>query len=252
MTLSQSVRAILLDLDGTLLDIDFRSFMSDYVTRLAEHFADTIDPEVFKGRLFQSTSAMIFNSVPGRTTLQAFLDDFSEAVPLPDDAMERFEDFYARVFPRLGHWGRPSPGGRELIEAALERGLAVVVATAPFFPEPAIRERLRWAGVADLPFAFVSSSDKMTRSKPFPEYFLEISERIGVPPEQCLMVGDEALMDGAAVKAGMQAALVGPETPSFTGPWLKGTPLEKAEAPDVPRWPDLPALHRHLAKEGIL
>mgnify|MGYP003797604649 FL=1 len=92
----------------------------------------------------------------------------------------------------------------------------------------------------------------MTRSKPFPEYFLEISERIGVPPEQCLMVGDEALMDGAAVKAGMQAALVGPEKPSFTGPWLKGTPLEKAEAPDVPRWPDLPALHRHLAKEGIL
>src|SRR5690606_2227841 len=150
----------------------------------------TIDPEVFKGRLFQSTSAMIFNSVPGRTTLQAFLDDFSEAVPLPDDAMERFEDFYARVFPRLGHWGRPSPGGRELIEAGLEPARRAADASALFLSEPAIRVRLRCGGVAALPCAFVSSSDKMPRSKPFREYFLEISERIGVRPDQCLMVGD--------------------------------------------------------------
>ena len=53
---------------------------------------------------------MIFNSVPGRTTLQAFLDDFSEAVPLPDDAMERFEDYAQSSAP--GALGRPSPGGR--------------------------------------------------------------------------------------------------------------------------------------------
>lgn len=247
-----AVEALLLDLDGTLLDIDFRSFMNDYVTRLAARFADCIEPQLFRRQLFLSTRAMIFNTEPGRTTLEAFLDDFGAVLPLPDDSMARFEDFYATEFPRLGRWGRPLAGGRELIQAALNRGLKAAVATAPFFPEQAIRERLRWAGVADLPFALITSSDTMTRSKPFPEFYLEIAKRIGVAPEACLMVGDEALMDGSAARAGMQVALVGPDKPSFSGPWLDGTPLADAPVPDAPRWPDLPALHRHLVEQGIL
>ncbi len=58
----------------------------------------------------------------------------------------------------------------------------------------------------------------MTRSKPFPEFFLETAERIGIAPESCLMVGDKPVMDGAAAHAGMHVAIVGPDKPSFTGP----------------------------------
>lgn len=247
-----NIKALLLDLDGTLLDINFGSFMDEYVTTMAARFSDEIPVDVFRRQLFQSTRAMIFNSKPGRTTLDAFLEDFNAAVPLPDDAVARFEDYYATEFPELGRWGRPHPGGRELVEAALKRKLLVVVATAPFFPEIAIRERLRWAGLDDIPFHFVTSSDKMTRSKPFPEYYLEIADRIGVSREACFMVGDEAVMDGAAAKAGMHVALVGPDKPSFSGPWIDDTPLVDDVDPDLPRYPDLPALHRHLVEQGIL
>lgn len=246
------VKAMLFDLDGTLLNIDFGSFMSEYVTTLAGYFADEIPPENFQRQLFRSTRAMIFNDRPGRTTLDAFLEDFGAAVPWPDDAMARFERYYETDFPRLGRWGRPYAGGRELVEAALARDLVVVVATAPFFPEVAIRERLRWAGVGDLPFHFVTTSEIMTRCKPFPDYYLEIARHIDVAPEQCLMIGDETVMDGAAARAGMHVALVGPDKPSFSEPWLSDTTLADSIPDHLPRFPDLPALHQHLATQGIL
>jgi len=246
------IKALLFDLDGTLLDIDFRSFLDEYATTVAQRFADVAPVDVFKRQLFLSTRAMIFNDKPGRTTLQAFLDDFTAALPLPDDAVSRFVDYYLTEFPRLRKWSRPSPGGRELVEAGLRRGLLVVLATAPFFPEIAVRERLRWAGLGDTPFHFITSSDKMTRSKPFPEFFLEVASHIGVAPEHCLMVGDETVMDGAAVKAGMQVALIGPEKPSYSDPWLDKALLEESARLNLPRYPDLPALHRELAARGVL
>lgn len=249
---STKIEALLLDLDGTLLDIDFRSFMDEYVTTMAAKFTDVIPVDVFRQQLFESTRAMIFNAEPNRTTLEAFLADFSAHVPLPDDAMERFNDFYETEFPLLGRWGKPAPGSRQLVEAALEKELRVVVATAPFFPEVAVRERLRWAGLADASFHFITSSDKMTRSKPFPEFFLETADRIGVAPEACVMVGDEAVMDGAAAQAGMHVAIVGPDKPSFTGPWLDEKMLARAETAELPRYADLVAVHEDLTARGIL
>lgn len=246
------IEAILFDLDGTLLDIDFGSFMNEYVSTMAGHFADEIPPDDFRRQLFQSTRAMIFNDRPGRTILDAFLEDFGAALPLPDDAIARFERYYETDFRRLERWGQPHAGGRELVEAALARDLIVVVATAPFFPKVAVRERLRWAGVSDLPFHFMTTSEIMTRSKPFPEYYMEIAERIDVAPEQCLMIGDEPLMDGVAARAGMHVALVGPDKPSFSEPWLSDSRLADYTPEDLARFPDLPALHRHLADQGIL
>lgn len=250
------IEAILLDLDGTLLDIDFAGFMREYVTMLASRFEDHMPPAAFQRQLFASTRAMIFNDHPERTVLDAFLADFAQSAPLPGDAIARFEQFYETDFPRLERWGQPMPGGRSLVEAALNRDLPVVIATAPLFPETAIRERLRWAGIADVPYHFITTSETMTRSKPLPDYYHEIAERIGIPPKHCLMIGDETVMDGTASQTGMPVALVGPEKPSFTEPWIADTPyaaVAEAEAGnDLPRFPDLPTLHGVLREEGVL
>ena len=39
---------------------------------------------------------------------------------------------------------------------------------------------------------------------PNPKYFVEAAERFGLKPEECLMVGNDAEEDVAAMKAGMQ------------------------------------------------
>ena len=42
------VKALLCDLDGTLLDIDFNGFMREYLTDVSRRFADCIPPERFQ------------------------------------------------------------------------------------------------------------------------------------------------------------------------------------------------------------
>lgn len=250
-----AIKALLCDLDGTLLDIDFPAFMRAYVAGLAQRFADCIPPQRFQEQLLESIQAMILNNRPGRTVLQAFLDDFGQALPLPADAMERFHAYYEVDFPKLAGWGRPVAGARELLESALERGLALVIATAPFYPLPAIRERLRWAQLDDLPYRLITSSEVMYRSKPFPEYYQEIAEHLGLEPQECLMVGDEDVMDGSAARAGMQVALVGPPRESFTAPYVKDPQLQRLFEPvpgGLPRYPSLPQLLAQLRAEGIL
>jgi len=249
------IKALLCDLDGTLLNIDFAGFMKDYLEGAARYFEDCIPPEVFQRQVLVSTGAILANDQPGRTMLQAFMDHFSQALTLPPDTLERFQKYYETDFPKLERWGGPVPGARELLEAALERGLDLVIATAPLFPEMPVRERLRWAGVDDLPYRLITSSEVMTRSKPFPAYYEEIAERLGVPPQQCLMVGDETVMDGAAARAGMRVALVGSDRPSFTNRMVASTELERLfteTGPDLPRYPGLNELLDRLRAEGVL
>lgn len=249
------VNALLLDLDGTLLDIDFRNFMGEYLAGTASRFADHMPEETFQQQLLASTGAMLFNDDPNKTVLEAFLHDFGKNAPLPPDAMERFEAYYEQDFPKLRKWGRPVPGARDLVDAALAKDLIVVVATAPLFPEIAIRERLRWAGLDGMPFRLLTTSEKMRRSKPTPAYYEEIARYIDVPPERCYMVGDEAIMDGAAIVTGMSVVFVGPEKPSNSEHWLRQFPDTERirnEAAHRPRFPDLKAVHRHLRAKGVL
>lgn len=66
------------------------------------------------------------------------------------------------------------------------------------------------------------------------------------------MIGDEAVMDGTAARAGMRVALVGPDKPSFSEPWLANTPFAGAVDVELPRYPDLLVLREQLAAQGVL
>ena len=48
----------------------------------------------------------------------------------------------------------------------------------------------------------------MSYSKPNPKYYLEITEKIGVKPEECLMVGNDVGDDMVAADLGMKVFLL--------------------------------------------
>jgi FMN phosphatase YigB (HAD superfamily) len=202
------MRAILFDLDGTLLDLDTAEFMGRYFRAIR-----AIPTPGWTGELLDSVAIAteeMLGRHPGRTNADVFWERFEQVTARPREQWEPvFEEFYATAFPRLQQGAGPSDGALRAFGAARTRGLTVVIATNPMFPRVAVDHRLAWAGLADLPAdVLVTSFETSTACKPWPEYFSEVADRIGIAPSDCLMVGDDPSMDLGSRDAGMKAWLL--------------------------------------------
>ncbi|MEW6032311.1 MAG: HAD family hydrolase [Bacillota bacterium] len=209
--MSPRISTVLFDLDGTLLHVDVEGFFPDYFGRLADWLKPYLTPDEFTPRLMASTARMVADRDPARTNAEVFLAAFFDGLDLtPETLLPVFDAFYREEFPKLARHARPAPGAREVVSKVLESGRRAVIATSPVFPRAAILERLRWAGLDDLPFALITSYENMHFCKPHREYYAEIVARLGCEPGECLMVGNDVEEDLAAQDAGIRVLLVGP------------------------------------------
>lgn len=217
------IRAILFDLDGTLLDLDIDELLEPYIKVLAQSVAHLVPPDRFVPCLMQATQAMLAND--GRAlNAEVFARSFYPAVGRSRQELEPiFEQFYATEFPKLRACARRKPQARDVVQTAFTQGLDVVIATNPVFPSVAVQQRLEWAGVADFAYRLVTTYENSRATKPNLLYFELILETIDQPAEACLMVGDEDI-DMVAAHLGCRTFLVpgvrselAPTTPAPTG-----------------------------------
>lgn len=201
--------ALLIDLDGTLLDIDFEKFLISYINALSLRFADYIGRDDFVTHLFGATSVMIENEDPLKKNDTVFYEDFCRRIGYTHDQIKLIvDDFYRHDFPDLSCWGNEHPHARTVIETAQRKNLALVLATNPIFPATAVLQRLSWGGFSEKEFQLVTTMENMHFCKPKADYYLEIARKINCPPERCLMAGNDTLEDLSASKAGMGTFLV--------------------------------------------
>ena len=208
------LRAVLFDLDGTLLDIDLDSFLREYFTALGPVVAEALagtTPDEGLAAVLAGTEAMSLPH-PGLTNRDAFNACFHRLTHADLDLEEfalPFERFYREVFPSLRRDFTPMPGARRAVETCLKLGLKVAIATNPIFPRSAIDERMRWADIDDLAVHAVTSYENMHATKPHAAYFAETAAMVGVAPPSCLMVGDDRALDMPAADLGMRTFYVG-------------------------------------------
>jgi FMN phosphatase YigB (HAD superfamily) len=219
---SQSIRAILFDLDGTLLDNDMEVFLPPYFEMLTARMAPFVPREHFLDHLMRATDAMMAND--GRATNEeAFAAAF---YPLNGHLREELEpvfaEFYAEDFPKLQRYTQRKPHARPVVAQAFDLGCDVIIATNPLFPATAVQQRLAWAGVDDYAYRLVTTYENSRAAKPNLRYFEDILETIGQPAEAALVVGDED-MDMVAGHLGCPTFLVpgsrtnlAPTTPEVT------------------------------------
>src|SRR5690606_21761084 len=118
-------------------------------------FGSDLVPAVMAG-----VRAMIQNDDPTARIYELFWERFSALSELDRREHEHsFHPFYRERFPELAPLTSAMAAARPLLEYCFERGLAVVVATNPLFPETAIVQRLQWAGLdpAEFPFSLVTT-----------------------------------------------------------------------------------------------
>ncbi|MGA8943298.1 MAG: HAD family hydrolase [Thermoactinomyces sp.] len=203
------IKACLFDLDGTLLPMDTMKFAKIYLNALASKTAHLINPEKLIKSIWQATKAVIRNEEDHLTNEQVFEREFVRLTGIErEEIWPAFDDFYKHDFPNLSKYTQMSPLSRKVVETAIKHGYKVAVATNPIFPRMAILERLRWANIDDLPFEWITVYENSHYCKPNPKYYLSVAERVGVPPEECVMIGNDMQEDMIASTVGMKTFLM--------------------------------------------
>lgn len=202
-------KVLLFDLDGTLIHVDMRIFVKEYYRLLGMHLSPVIDPLQLKGHLGYATHQMILNQDPEKTNKEVFWEIFLDRVELPMNLLEPLiDEFYSDKFKSLRPFTRCKPEARAVMERAVALNFELVLATNPVFPPSAIYQRMQWGKVDRYDYSLVTTYENMHFCKPNLQYYLEILDKVGADPQECLMIGNDVDDDLCAAEVGIKTYLV--------------------------------------------
>ena len=219
------LKAVLFDLDGTLLPMDQDIFTHGHFKLLCRKLAGHgYDPEQLVKAVWKGTGAMVKND-GSCSNEEAFWRCFSGIYS--EDALRDkplFNAFYANEFQQAKALCGHNPKAKEAVELSRSLGLRVALATNPLFPAVATESRIRWAGVEPEDFELYTTYENIGYCKPNPAYYAEIQRRMALEGSECLMVGNDVGEDMVAETLGMKVFL------------LTDCLINKDDA-DIARWP---------------
>lgn len=181
------VKAVIFDLDGTLIDTIYElSMASNYaLTRLGFPNWEVSD---YRGFVGNGITRLLLRSLP------------EESRGRIDEAREFFNEYYgAHVLDTTP----PYEGIPELVAELRRRGLPMAVNTnkAQPFAEAIVDKVFPGA------FAEVIGDEDGWERKPAPDAALHLAEKMGVKPCECVFMGDSAVDLETAKNAGMISVL---------------------------------------------
>lgn len=203
------IKAVLFDLDGTLLPMDQDVFAKAYIGGLVKTAAKHgYDLTVMTSAIMRGTAAMVKNS-GDMTNEELFWKtlsaDVGEKILAERDI---FDSFYATDFQRIAELCGKIERAGEIIDIIKARGLRVALATNPLFPTVATESRIRWAGLSPDSFELFTSYETSHYCKPNLDYYREVLSAMRIRGEECVMVGNDVGEDMIAERLGMKVFLL--------------------------------------------
>jgi len=180
------MKALLFDLDGTLID------------SMPHHHNAWV--EWYARRGLPMNAGQFFAATAGRSNAEILLDLFpqlalDEHVAMADEKESIYREFATRSLALID-------GAQAFVEQARAAHLKLAVCTASTLPNMALAFERH--GIDTWVDTITSPADGL-RGKPHPDIFLEAARRLGVAPEHCVVFEDAPLGIEGARRAGMKA-----------------------------------------------
>ena len=193
MNLKPKIKAIIFDLDGTLLDTiaDIATAMNQALAELGypEHSA-----EAYKGFVGNGFSGLAKSVLPAKNQAKKDIDQL----------IQKFADAYENTWFLQS---RPYPAVLYLIQVCIARKikLAILSNKPHYFIKKMNRHYFRGVMIKHFrnPFGVYSGEQADKPKKPDPTVALELAERLVVKPQNIAFVGDSPIDIQTAKNAGM-------------------------------------------------
>lgn len=202
-------KVILFDLDGTLLPMDQELFTKTYFGLLAKSLVSRgYESQALIDTVWKGTAAMIRNNGE-KSNEEVFWSVFSTVYgERAREDRPYFDAFYRTEFDQAKAACRYEPQAAQVLAEVKKMGYRVALATNPFFPAVATERRMAWAGLAPDDFEWYTTYENSHFCKPNLAYYREVTEHLGVTPQECLMVGNDVQEDMVAMSLGMKVFLL--------------------------------------------
>lgn len=203
------LKAVLFDLDGTLLPMNQDAFTRGYFKSLAQKLLPHgYEKDALVAGIWHGTAAMVRND-GSCSNEEAFWKDFVQSFgekALQDKPL--FEEFYEKDFQQARELCGYTPKAASAVNLIWEMGRRVALATNPIFPAVATESRIRWAGLDPADFELYTTYENIGFCKPNLDYYREILRRMNLNAQDCLMVGNDVDEDMVASHIGMPVFLL--------------------------------------------
>lgn len=180
-TISGTIDAVTFDLDGVLADSE--PWWNQIDTKLlAEHGVN------YRGEYHQNVLGVSY-----RIAVEFYKNAFHIRTSVEELMCRRGEiatEFFAN---RVGLF----PSAKRTLQRLIEMEVPLAIATSSV--SASAHPFLDRTGIRSL-FKVIVTGDEVQRGKPYPDIYLRTSNKLGIPPEACLVVED-ALSGVAAAKA---------------------------------------------------
>jgi beta-phosphoglucomutase len=192
----RTIRAVIFDLDGVIVSTD------EYHYQAWKRLADSL--EIPFGREANDR----LRGVSRMESLEIVLEKSAKKYSLDEkqEIADRKNTYYLELLKGLS----PSdilPGVVDVIKVLKDRQVKIAIGSS----SKNARAILRAVGLED-EFDVVVDGNHITRSKPDPEVFTIAAKRLGISPDECLVVEDAEAGVRAGLAAGMSVLAVGAAT----------------------------------------
>lgn len=185
------LKAVLFDLDGTLLPISEDEFTKVYFELLCKKLdLDENDKNKFIGAVLKGVKE-ICNNDGKLSNEEIFWKTYSEILGtnrLKDKTL--FDEFYLNEFKQTIIACKPNEIAKNIVKFAKNSGLKVILASNPVFPRDGMVTRLRFIGLSSEDFDYITSYENSHYAKPNPNYYAEILKENNLASEEVLFFGN--------------------------------------------------------------
>lgn len=234
-----TLKAIISCLDGVLV----HSTISEYVMLCRQLAAEYVDPQVM-----EATRVAMMKLADSRR--DPLLDNFTQLnkslscfLGVTRDEIGKInERFYREKFPKLEKLSYQVGTVPDLLSVIQEHSLLSAVLPDVRYPEQANLQRLLWADLAVDDWDFIAHSENVHFDQGSPELFAEIVARLGVEPDETLVVTESNSQEmKAAFTAGLHVVEVIPASTHSNGLMSGGNTLSdlvsSLKTDGVNHWP---------------